>query len=347
MVSFQKNLGPLTLAFLAAILLLPAIILGGGGRTMALTEIENTGGKEVGGSKTNTELMLVVYNEKEEKLEEMSLENYLIGVLAAEVPAHFGKEALKAQAVAARTYTLKKSALLGGEGCEKHGVVADICTDSTHCQAWLKEEEVKEKWPAEAAEQYYAKLKEAVQETAGEVLIYEGQLINAVYHANCGGHTEDAENVWVGEHSCLRGIECPYCQDSPVYSMETVFSVAEFAALFQAYPEALPVFSSSLPNLELLSFTSSGRVGKIRVGRKEYRGTDFRQLTGLPSTYFTWRLDKGKIVFENRGKGHGVGLCQYGAQGMAEQGFNYEEILTYYYQGVELSSFYEIKGSIE
>jgi stage II sporulation protein D len=280
-------------------------------------------------------LRIQVFNHHIGEMTEMELEEYLVGVLAAEMPASFGPEALKAQAVVARTYTVNQMRSFGGNGCSQHPG-ADICTNFSHCQAWEAEEKSLGKWDAAEAAGFYNKLRTAVRETAGEVIRHNGQLIDAVFHAHCGGHTENSENVWVSALPYLRGVDCPYCEGTRWSRTEHVMTGAEFAQLVLPYVSAVPVSSAGRPLLDNAVRSATGRILHLSVAGETVSGRDFRSALKLPSTNVAWAFAGDKVTFTAKGYGHGVGLCQYGADGMAARGKTYREIITHYYTGVEV-----------
>lgn len=271
--------------------------------------------------------LLNVYDHRREELVQMPLGYYLAGVVAAEMPAEFHIQALKAQAVVARTYTVNKLRQYGGSGCERHPE-ADICTDFTHCQAWISREEAWNKWPLFRQTGYWQKIVQAVTETEGEILTYMGKPIDAVFHSTCGGATENSEDVWSNPFSYLRGVSCGYCIHSPRITETITMTSQEVAERLGVSPEEL--------KLEVVSRTESGRIIQIDVGGRVMRGLEFRQSLGLRSSLVTWLREPGRYTFTTTGYGHGVGMCQYGADGMADKGRDYIQILRHYYTGVEL-----------
>jgi stage II sporulation protein D len=283
------------------------------------------------------EIMINVFNHHKQQIETMSLEEYLVGVVAAEMPASFELEALKAQAVVARTYTVSQMLSQRGRGCSNHPE-ADICTDHTHCQAWETEAESLKKWPAGEATANLNKIRRAVRETAGKVAVQNGQPIDAVFHAACGGHTENSEDVWSTAMSYLRATPCPYCLDSRWAVTEHTFSTAHFAKSLLPLVTATPVSTAGSPLLGTAVRTSSGRIKELDIAGETVGGRDLRSALNLPSTNLTWRHDGDNIIFTARGYGHGVGLCQYGADGQAKAGKTYDVIVRYYYAGVDINT---------
>lgn len=281
---------------------------------------------------TAGDIYIKVYHPREQQVVEMNLEVYLAGVVAAEMPTSFSGEALKAQAVAARTYALKKSRIFGGPGCSCSGSLADICTDSTHCQAWKDTAAEPEK---------YRRVYRAVWDTAGEVITYNDELINSCYHSTCGGRTEDAAALWAGsELPYLKSKECNFCRHSPHYRTKKTVTHEE-AALLNPEDGDLPVFASAGETaVEIEELTPGKRVSVLRLGDRRFTGSEARALFNLPSAAFSVQLNDEGLLFQNSGFGHGAGLCQYGADGMGKRGFGYREIIRFYYPGVNIKALY-------
>lgn len=278
-----------------------------------------------------------LYVHDENKIQQLQLEDYLVGVVAAEMPAAFPEEALKAQAVAARTYVVKRMGAGGVTNPTHPG--ADICDDHTHGQAWLSRENLKSRWGVVDYYQYYYKVKKAVDETAGQVLTWGDELIDPVYHASCGGKTENSEDVWQLQAPYLRSVVCPY--DVDPQSVQTVtFSLAEVDEALGVNLSATPVAGGENVSTEirLIDKTETGRPKNLLCGGKQFSAVAVRDLLGLRSTNFAWTAQGDSLIFTTVGHGHGVGMCQYGAKGMAEYGYNYRIILSHYYSGAEISA---------
>jgi len=254
-----------------------------------------------------------------------------VGVVAAEMPVSFGLEALKAQAVAARTFTLWR---LERGGCEESG--RDICSDSGCCQAFDSEAACRKKWGGNYAVNR-AKAAEAVSATAGEALYYNGALIEALYHAASGGYTEDSQNVFGGEQPYLKSVESRYETGSDHITDSVTMSRKDFAnAVNDAFPKA-KLDRRRLPEqVAVEERYGSGRVKSIRLGGATATGRELRGLLELSSANFTIAFTEEDVTIETKGFGHGVGMSQTGANGMAEQGADYRAILTHYYTGVEI-----------
>lgn len=263
-------------------------------------------------------------------LEEMNLEEYILRVVSAEMPATYDLEALKAQAVAARTYTLRKK--LGG-GCQKIAG-AEICSDHTHCQAYCSPEQMKEKWGKDY-DKYHDKMQQAVSETAGQVLVYDGQPISALYFSSSGGRTEDSQHVFGGNIPYLKSVASPGESEYEGAQTKKEFSYADFAAaVMEQHPEAKVTAENAKTVVAIVSRYESGRVETLKIGETTISGVKARQLFGLRSANFTISFGADKLTFETVGYGHGVGMSQSGANAMGKDGSSYEQILTHYYTGV-------------
>jgi stage II sporulation protein D len=298
-------------------------------------------------------LQVKLYRHKTDEIISLPLEEYINGVVAAEMPAEFPEEALKAQAVAARTYILKRIKA-GGLANNIHPG-ADICDDYRHGQAWASPQEMRNRWGLINYYRYHQKIKRAVESTRGVVLTYQGQLIDPVYHSSCGGRgTENAAEVWQDEIPYLKRVSCPYCADpAPVQTVS--LKTAELNYLLKTMsatvmnneniqPQHLPAKESVnlqkekiLPSFAVLTYTTSGRPKLVCLNNQVILATTMRDLLGLRSTDFTWETVGNKVKINTRGYGHAVGMCQYGAKGMALHGWNFAQILTHYYTGVELT----------
>lgn len=270
-----------------------------------------------------------VYNCDENIVQKLDLEEYVIGVVAAEMPGDFHTEALKAQALAARTYTLVRMKEFGGKGCSIHEG-ADVCTDSTHCQAY--------KDPKKLGKSY-KKIAEAVMSTKGEIIIYEKQLIDAVFHSTSGGKTENSEDVWSNKIPYLRSVVSEYEENSPKLASKENIGVDDFIAGLKSLDNDLIVNKKNIANeIEILSRSEGGKITKIRIGNKIFTGKEIREKFGLNSSNFTVAVKGKDMSFIVIGYGHGIGMSQYGANGMAQNGYDYRSIIRHYYLGVEIAS---------
>lgn len=250
---------------------------------------------------------------------EMGLETYLTGVVLGEMPADFAPEALKAQAVVARTYALKRH-IYGG----KHDGGA-VCTDATCCQAYMAEADY---FAAGGRQEMVDKIRQAVLDTEGQVLTYNGGLIDATYFSCSGGRTEDALAVWGAEVPYLKATDSPGEESATHYTDTVTFTAAEFQAALGA----------SGINIGTVTYTDGGGVDTVEIGGTVYKGTTLRQKLGLRSTAFVITAVGNTVTITTKGYGHRVGMSQYGADAMAVLGKTYEEILEHYYRGTDLVS---------
>lgn len=259
----------------------------------------------------------------------LPLEEYIWGVVAAEMPASFQPEALKAQAVAARTYAARQAQSGRHAG-------ADVCADSACCQAYRPRQELLERW-GDKGEEYAQKLAAAVAATQGEVLRYNGNLITAAFHSSSDGATADALQVWGSAQPYLTSVSTPETEkEVPNFREEVAFSPEEFAALWtEKYPQAA-LEGEPEGWFTKLERTAWGGVGSVTVGGVSVTGGEVRAALGLRSTRFTVTADGEKVRFTTTGYGHGVGMSQYGANVLAAQGQTYRQILAHYYTGTTL-----------
>ena len=263
------------------------------------------------------------------KLQQMDMETYLLGVVRAEMPASFEEEALKAQTVAARTYILHK---IAGGGSANHPQ-ADACDDINCCQAFKSQEDAAADW-GEHGPEYEEKIRKAVTETDGECVLYEGAPVLAVFHSSSVGTTQDVQNVWSASLPYLQSVETPEGEESvPNYNSTASFSAAQLREkLLDALPEAKLEGSPSnwFTNIQQ---QTSGTVTSLSVGGVEVSGNQLRTILDLRSACFTISFDGDTVTFSVSGYGHGVGMSQYGANVLAENGMSYREILEWYYTG--------------
>lgn len=272
--------------------------------------------------------LVLLWDAKGEKLISLTLEEYVQGVVAAEMPASFEMEALKAQAVAARTYAYRR--ILKGERISDHPD-AHLSSDYQSGQAWISWEAFLERYGQVAGRNLQKKIKKAVAQTQGEVLYHEEEPILAVYHSTSGGRTENSEHYWSQQLPYLRAVEDPFGSISPYHYSTASIKLAKLGEILEV---------SKTKNFKVVERYPSGRVKTVEVGEKWFSGRDIRQRLGLRSTWFTTEIIGDELVFSVWGFGHGVGMSQYGAQGMALAGYDYRKILQYYYQGVILKTTY-------
>lgn len=248
------------------------------------------------------------------------LEEYIHGVVAGEMPASFNAEALKAQAVASRSYVLKKMQ-------ENRNNTYDV-VNTIQNQVYLTDEVLKGKW-GNNYDNYNNKIKEAVATTKGEYIAYEGNVIDALFFSTSNGKTENSEEVFQNALPYLRSVDSSWDVISPAFNSSKEISLADFyTKLSLPYNEKL--------NVEILSTTQSGALKQLRINGVVFESYTVRDKIGLKSTSFNISQNGTNIIFTTKGYGHGVGMSQYGAEGMAQQGYNYTDIIKHYYQGVEI-----------
>ena len=272
-----------------------------------------------------------VFFPDEGEIREMLLEEYILGVVAGEMPASYALEALKAQVVAARTYTLYS---IQHGGCQTNPK-ADICTSSSCCQTYRTEAQMHKTWGPRYTYNY-SLLAKAVMDTAGEVMLYKGKVIDAMYHGASGGWTENSENVYSNAIPYLRSVESAH----EIGSRQTGQVVYARATFVEKVNDARPNAHLKAEDLEsqvkALSLYPSGRVEKLQLGEDVITGKTARKIFGLDSSMFTVEITADEVIFHTKGFGHGVGMSQAGANGMAADGATYKEILLHYYTGVSI-----------
>lgn len=269
-------------------------------------------------------------HKKTGEVEQVNIDDYLCNVVSAEMPADYEIEAIKAQAVVARTYTIYKI------NNKKHEN-ADICDDSTCCQAWVDKETRFSRWEESKRESNWEKIQKCVQETQGQIITYQNQPINAFFHANSGGKTELPVNVWGGTGlPYLQVVETAGEEGYKQYESEVELTQDELIEKLKTKYSDISIDFSNQENLKILEYTDSGRVKTVKFGNHEISGVETRTLLGLKSTNFEISKENDKIKFTVKGYGHGVGMSQTGADAMAKQGKNYKEIINHFYSGIEI-----------
>ncbi|NCB62094.1 MAG: stage II sporulation protein D [Clostridia bacterium] len=263
----------------------------------------------------------------------LTMEEYLWRVVAAEMPASFEPEALKAQAVAARTFAYSRM----GNTIENHPD-ADLCTDSTCCQAYIDPDAAAVNW-GEGADTFALKISAAVADTDGMVILYNGQPIEAVFHSSSAGRTLDAVEVWGNAVPYLTGVDSPEGEEVPNYHTAAVFTPEQFKSTFlDQYPDA-KLSGDPAKWFGAVTHSSNGGVTTIEIGGVTVSGTSVRKLYSLRSTAFSVTADKTVVTFAVTGYGHGVGMSQYGANALAKEGKTYPEIVSWYYTGVTIGQY--------
>jgi stage II sporulation protein D len=268
-----------------------------------------------------------VYRTSKKVIEEIPIEQYVVGVVASEMPAEFEEEALKAQALAARTYIVQQLLSEKSIGTPEGSKV----TDTIMHQVYKDHGELKEIWQEEFTEKL-EKITKAVNETAGQIITYEGAPITASFFSTSNGFTENSEDYWANPYPYLRSVESPWDDQSPKYIVSKTIPVSKFES-------QLGVKIGNRNEIgTITSRTKGNRVGSVTIADKTFTGRDVRDALDLFSSDFTWERKGNQIIITTKGYGHGVGMSQYGANGMAQQGKTYQEILNHYYQGIEITS---------
>lgn len=280
---------------------------------------------------------LVLYNDiKEKKLieveapgqvMELDMEEYIVGVVAAEMPASFEEEALKAQAIAARTYAVRK--LLNGE---------KLSTDYRVCQAYWSVDNMKKQW-GDSYEVYKGKIEKAVYETSGQVILYDGKPIQAVFHAMSAGATRGAGQIWPFELPYLKSVDSSFEKGQKGFEVTSRLSEATLAEKLGQY-KAHPIkgVDDIVHNTKVSKYSDEGYALEVSIGKEKLTGEEFRMALGLRSSHITLKsTDKGLLI-TSRGYGHGVGMSQVGANQLAKMGKDHTYILNHYYQGTQISS---------
>jgi stage II sporulation protein D len=268
-----------------------------------------------------------VYRTQKSKIETVPLENYLVGVVAAEMPADFNEEALKAQALTARTYIVKKMVSKDTIGVPKGAQVSDSILN----QAYMSDDEMHRNWGNDYNWKH-KKILDAVRSTSGQILTYKGEAIQATFFSTSNGFTENSEDYWSGTIPYLRSVPSPWDKASNKFNGQKVISVDDFEA-------KLGVKVGNNTKIGVVTELTAGkRVGKVNINGKILTGKEIREKLDLRSSDFSWVRKGSNIIITTRGYGHGVGMSQYGANGMAQEGKTYKDIVKYYYKGVEITS---------
>ncbi|MHA6250691.1 stage II sporulation protein D [Oceanobacillus sp. CAU 1775] len=266
-------------------------------------------------------ISVAVMRTKADKVEDIPLENYIVGVVAAEMPADFDMEAMKAQALAARTYAVSR--ILGGDQTDDYDL-----TDTIQHQVYKNDAELQQLW-GDAYEKNIAKIREAVEATAGEIITYNDKPITPAYFSMSNGYTENSEDYWENEVAYLRSVESPWDLNQPKLVNQETFTMEELGKL-------LEVDLTDTPDL-LISRKPSGRVEQLQINGEAFTGREVREKLGLRSSDFSIKQNNTHYIFTTKGNGHGIGMSQYGADSMAKAGQTYQEILKHYYQNIEIN----------
>lgn len=269
-------------------------------------------------------IFIRVKRQKTNIIETIPLEEYIVGVLAGEMPISFELEAFKAQAVASRSYALLR---IEYNKDKEYDVV-----DSVMNQVYLDDEYLRKAW-GNSYVKNINKLRQAVNETIDEYLVYDNKIVDAMFFSTSNGYTEDSGNVFNFNLGYLKSVESPWDKD-----VSAAFLTKKYMSLSDFYKKIGVEFNKNL-NIEITKRSTTGRILTIYINGVKFKGTDLYNKLGLRSTDFDIELLGDEILITTKGYGHGVGMSQYGALGMAQEGFTYEEILKHYYSGVSLKKF--------
>ncbi|MGV8145804.1 MAG: stage II sporulation protein D [Alkaliphilus sp.] len=284
-----------------------------------------------------SDLIIKVYNHRTNKIMSLYLEDYVVNVVAAEMPASFELEALKAQAVAARTYAIWKKNMHGKEGDPAHDG-AILCTNHAHCQEWLSDEELRERHGELWMHMYLPRIKESVKSTRSIIMTYNMRPIEPLYHSTSGGKTENSEDVFSNKVSYLRSVSSPFEERSPSLINEKKLSVDKFINTIRSRRKNFEINEKDLISKIVIGERSrGGSVQEMKIGNQTFTGIEIRAIFQLKAADFAIEIEGKNVIFTTRGHGHGVGMSQWGANGMAERGSSFKEILKHYYHGITLS----------
>lgn len=274
-------------------------------------------------------LVVRIYMTKEKRIERVPLETYVRGVVAGEMPIGFELEALKAQAIAARTYMVQRIVQGNVSGVPVKG--ADV-TDTIEHQVYIPLSELATKWPKDEQKKNMSKLSEAVSQTRGKIITYKGEPIEAAFFSTSNGYTENSEDYWKQEIPYLRSVQSPWDKAiSPRYKETVELSLNEFYSKLGVTKKG-----SAKSSIRVVERTEGNRISRIVIGGTTFTGREVREKLGLASSQFTWSVKGNSIAITTYGYGHGVGMSQWGANGMAKSGASAEEILAHYYSSVQV-----------
>lgn len=285
--------------------------------------IENLKEEIVENKKKDKNITIKVLQTNKNKIIELDLEDYVKGVIAGEMPISFEIEALKAQAVAARTYGVKRI-----NKNNKYDVV-----DTVLNQVYLDDNALRIKW-GNNYDLYMNKIEKAVKETKGEYVDYNGKYADTLFFSTSVGNTENSEEIFGTKISYLQSVSSEWDEEvSPVYQEKKIFTRENFC-------KKLSLSDCTKIYVNIKNETSTGRIKKLEINGKSFTGTEVAYLLGIRSNYFSIYIENNNVAIYTKGFGHGVGMSQYGAEGMAINGYLYNEILEHYYQGTTIKNLY-------
>jgi len=323
-----KPLSLIIVAVISMVLLVPSFIVIAFSRDIISTTKNKFSQTDVNVNPIHS-IEISVYRTNTDKVEKVPLEEYVVGVVASEMNPNFDIEALKAQALAARTFLIRH--MLSETETKKNSTNnADITDSNRTDQVYKNKVELQALW-GDKFNEYYQKIQSAVLDTQGQILIYKQKPIDASFFSTSNGYTENSEDYWNLTLPYLRSVSSPWDKDAPKYFSKVTIPLNQFE-------EALGIKVSDSKIDDKSIRTKGNRVKEIQINGKRYTGREMREKFNLNSSDFTIKKVKNNIEFTTKGYGHGVGMSQYGANGMAKEGSTYIEILNYYYQGVQISN---------
>lgn len=335
----MKKLSMYFLALITVCFVLPAIFTKTNKQVSTDTQGENISidvqNIEEQKDSNNSDKEIKLLHSKTGEVENVNIEEYLCNVVSAEMPASFETEALKAQAIVARTYTMFKL------NNKKHDN-ADICDNSACCQAWISKENRLAKWEESKRDEYWQKICSVVQQTKGQVIMYNNEPINAFFHSNSGGTTEIPVNVWGStNYPYLQVVETSGEEAYTQYASEVTIANTDIINKLKEKYQDISIDFSNVEDLKIVEHTESGRVKTVKFGNHKLSGVEVRSIFGLKSTNFEiLKIDNDHIQFKVKGYGHGVGMSQTGADSLAKQGKTAEEIIHHFYSNVNVKKIY-------
>lgn len=333
----KRNFLPLV-AFALAVLVIPMTAMANSSAVLpedSLSESQNQTAQESQPENTAEEETFQVLDIHTNEVVTIGASDYIKGVVAAEIPLTYETEAIKAQAVAAHTYALRTKAQ-NQSSTDASLKGADFSNDPSKYQAYLTTDSIKQMY-GDQFEEYWKKLSDAVDEVIGKIAVYENEPIAAAFHSTSSGKTESAQTVWGSEVAYLQPVDSEEDKSAPQYLSEKTLPATEVEQkLKEKYPEIQLDEDKSIW-FQMKESSESGTVTRVQVGNQEISGTELRTMFDLPSANFTVTyLPSEEFLFVSKGSGHGVGMSQYGANCLAKEGKNYEEILLHYYTGIQL-----------
>ncbi|WDV46091.1 stage II sporulation protein D [Clostridiaceae bacterium M8S5] len=291
--------------------------------------------------KIEKDMEIQLFDTKTQTVIDVPLEEYIMGVVAAEMPAKFNLEALKAQAVAARTFALYRISKYPN-GHPSHPD-SGLC-NGVHCQAWLSKESLKDTHGKDWMLEYWPKIETSVLSTKGEIVTYNNNLIEPLFHSVSGGMTENSEEYFASRMDYLRSVPSPHEDGAPRLNGQVSLSIEAFInKLENKYPNIHLTEDNIKDKILLVNKSNSGRITQVKIDNEVVSGRDLRELFNLNSTNFKIYVltDKDEIQIKTVGYGHGVGMSQWGANGMGNNGYTYEDILKHYYTGIDITNIHE------